>query len=386
LHRNLLSLALLAAFVGGCATQKPTPVPVTEVPAGSFITAWSAPTDLKTVSKFYFENNTLIAYDSKNTAVGFDTKGGLKFQAALADPEDIVGAPMVQADRMIVPTGSSLELFSLTGIHLKSLPLKQPVRSPGLAIDQTVYIGTDSEQGGRLAAIALDKPYNIYRWTALTRSIIRTRPALHDNVIFVATENGRVIAINTNRSMLWPQAPEMPDSIFHTDGQIVSALSADDSGVYVPSTDTKLYCLEPNTGRIRWTYYAGVPITHSAVPTSDTVYILIDGKGLIALDKKANATTRTPRWTYPDGQQLLSDDAKNAYILTNSGTIVALDKATGKVLFESQNTHLMFAATHVDPKDSTIFGVTKDRQMVAIKPVLRGGVVGSLAMAENGVW
>lgn len=381
MHRNLLSLALLAAFVGGCATHKPTPVPVTEVPAGSFVTAWSAPSDLKKVSKFYLENNTLVAFDPKNKVVGFDTKGALKFQTSVAEPEDVVGPPMVQADRIIFPTSATLEIFTTNGVHLKSLQLKQPLRSPGVAIDQTVYVGIDSETGGRLAAIALDRPYDIYRWTALTQSVIYTRPAVHDNVVFVATENGRVIAINANRSLLWPKAPEMPDSIFHTDGQILSALTADEGGIYVPSTDTKLYCLEPNTGRIRWTYYAGVPVTHSAVPTSDTVYVLIDGQGLVALDKKANGTTRNPRWTYADGKQLLSDDAKNAYVLTNSGTIVALDKATGKVRFESQNTHLAFAATHVDPKDATIFGVTKDWQVVAIKPVLRGGVVGSLALA-----
>lgn len=384
-YRNLMKLTLLAALVGavdlGCVSHPTAPVQVTDVPPGSFITAWQFPVGVKSVNKFFLEGNQIFAYDPKNRVASYDLKGGLKFNTQVAEPGDVVGPPMVQADRIIFPTNSTLELHAPNGVLVKSLPLEQPLRSPGVVVDQTVYIGADSDTGGRIAAIALDRKYNIYRWTVLT-GIVHTRPALHENVIFAATEDGRVLALNTDRSPLWPVGPEMPDGIFHTDGKIMAALKADEGGIYVPSTDTKLYCLDPNTGHVRWEYYTGAPVTTSPVPTADTVYIYLPGKGLVAIDKKTPGRARAAKWTYADGTQLLSDDAKYAYVLTTGGAIVALDKATGKEQFKTVNTKIAKGLTHVDPKDSTIFALTTDNMLVAIKPVLKTGVVGQLAIAN----
>jgi outer membrane protein assembly factor BamB len=43
--------------------------------------------------------------------------------------------------------------------------------------------------------------------------------------------------------------------VFVTSGRIVGDVKVDDSGVYVASTDSKLYALDRGTGKILWKYY-----------------------------------------------------------------------------------------------------------------------------------
>ena len=237
------------------------------------------------VDGFYLAGDLLFVYDKNNQVSAYDLDGGLKFRAIIGQPGDLIGQPIVQPDRILFPTTGTVELWTRNGVRTKTIIMPKPVRSPGVAVGNTMFFGADSEQGGRIAAVELDRTYNFERWTALLNGILSTKPALFDGVLYCPTQNGVVYAINQDRTPLWPAGPEMPDGLFHTDGKIIAAIKADDGGVFVPSTDTKLYCLNPINGRVRWTYYAGVPLTTSPVVTTDTVYQYVEGEGIVALPK-----------------------------------------------------------------------------------------------------
>lgn len=379
--RTRLTFTLLAAALCGCAT-KPTTAPrqpVGDIAPGSFQVAWTIDADVRDPQAFYFVENTLFVYEKGNMVSAYDVNGGLKFRTQVGERGDIVGVPMVQANRIVFPTSSALDLYTPTGIKTKTITLTQPLRSPGVIVGDSIYIGSDSDTGGRLASINLTRTYNIYNWTVLT-GIVNQKPALFDNVLYTATQDGRVYAINPDRTPLWGAGPEMPDGLFHADGKIIAAIKADEGGVYVPSTDTKLYCLAPNTGRVRWEYYAGSPLTVSPVATADTIYQMVDGTGLVALPKKTEDRLATAKWTFADGKQLLSDDSKYAYVLDRAGAVVALDKADGRVAFRTQRSDVNVAVTSLDSKNPVAFVLTKSGQLLCIKPVLKTGVVGELAM------
>ncbi len=383
LFATLLSTAAITLALGGCASKEKPHTEVGDIPPGSFVKSWEAEVDVKSITQIYLGDQTLLVYGKDNQIIAYDTKGGLKFRTKIGDRGDVVGAPAVQPDRILFPMGSTIEVVTQRGTHQPTITLPQAIRSPIVAVGQTVYAGTDSHTGARLSAIALDREHPRFRREVLTRSVIDTKPALHDNVVYAATGDGRVYAVNSDLTQLWPLAPEMPDGIFHTDGRIEAAIKADEGGVYVPCTDNKLYCLDLVTGKVRWQYIAGVPLTDSPIPTSDTVYINVRGKGMVALDKKAGVQFRQPRWSNDDARQLLADDAKYAYVLTNAGRILALDKATGKVAFQSERDDFVSGITHVDSKDSTIYVLTKSNDLMAIRPVLKTGVVGELVMLDT---
>lgn len=382
---TLILTLMAAALMGGCRSKEYVMREPEVVPPGSFIRNWTADTgfDSEDIKGFYFVNDMLFVYGPKNDIAAFDTAGGLKFRMRIGKPGDLVGVPMVQAERVIFPTSAAIEIVSREGIRRKTINLPQPLRSPPVAVDEMVYAGIDSEQGGRIGAISLDRPYGSpYIWTRIARGVVRTQPALFENVLYFANENGEVISITNDPTLLWPRNDEMPDSVFKTDGRIVAAIRVDESGVYVPSTDSKLYCLDPITGKIRWEYFAGTPLKQSPVPTADTVYIYVDGKGLVALDKKQPGRYPEARWSNPEALRLLADDAKLAYVLTESNHVAALDKKTGAQQFATERDDFAAAVAHINPKDSTLFVITSDGKLVSMRAVTRAGVVGSLVQVE----
>ena len=383
------ALLLAAPFLSGCATTPKKERKVAELPPGSFQVEWALDTHASDPQNLYYVGGLLFVYDKDNTVSCYDGLGGLKFRTRVGDPGDIVGTPVVQPNRIIFPTSGSLYLYTPTGVKTKQIDLNEPIRSPAVAQNEVLYVGSDSETGGRLAAVALDRSYNYYVWTRLT-GIVHTQPVLHDNVIFCATEDGRVYAVTIEGDRGWAIAPEIPDGIFHTDGNIVAPLKFDettpkveDQGVYVASTDTKLYCLNPTNGHVKWQYYAGVPLTNSPAITADLVYQRVEGQGLVALTKKTAERVIAPKWTFADGSQLLSTDAQNAYVLGNDGAVLALKKADGTVSFKTQDTKVLRAVTNLDPKNAAVYALTKDKQLVCLRPVLRAGVVGELALADG---
>lgn len=353
------------------------------VPPGSFVSNWSASVGFDKVNAFHFVDDMLFVYGPENMVAAFDTAGGLKFRMQIGLPGDRIAPPMVQPERVIFATGSVLEIVNRDGIRLKTIDLERPVRSPGVAVGDMVYVGVDSQTGGRIAAVSLAKPYGDPAvWTRMARGAVRTQPQLFENVIYFANENGEVISITNDPTLLWGRSDEMPDAIFKTDGKILSAIRVDLGGVYVPSTDTKLYALDPTTGKIRWEYYAGTPVVHSPVPTADTVYIYIDGTGLVAIDKKQTPRYPTPRWTAADARKVLADDAQYVYVLLDDGHIAALDKKTGEKKFQTDRDDFVASVAHINPNDRTIFAITSNMELISIQPVTRAGVVGRLVMSE----
>jgi outer membrane protein assembly factor BamB len=196
-----------------------------------------------------------------------------------------------------------------------------------------------------------------------------------------------VYAITIEGDRAWAKSPELDDGVFRTDGNVVAALQYDttaakveDQGLYVPSTDTKLYCLNPTNGHVKWQFYAGVPLTASPTVTADLVYQRVAGEGVAALPKKTGDRVVTPKWVYADGVQVVATDAKNAYVLNANGSVSALNKADGKVAFTTETREVQKAVVNPDAKNPTVFALTRDKRLVAYKPVLRAGVVGELAV------
>lgn len=384
LHRYALLFPLLGVLVAGC--RKPTFVehePALVSP-GTFIKTWSTVIDFKKINGAYLDQDLLTIYGPGNVVAGYDTAGGLQFRTQVAPEKDIIRAPIVQGDRVIFPASSSLRIVTRNGIVRNPIELPQPIRSGAVATGNTAFVGIDSEQGGRIASVALDRELNPINWTGLAGGVVNTRPALYENVVYSATEDGQVIALNSDRTLLWPRSPEgaMPNSIFKTDGKITAPLKVDEGGVYVPSHDGKLYALDPTTGRIRWEYIVGVAVKHSAQPSTDTVYIYIQGKGMVALDKKTPPRYQKERWINRDAVLVAADDAQYTYVLTRDGHIAALDKQTGVQAYATERNDFVHVMPHLASKDNTIYAITSDNQLMAITPVNRAGVVGRLVMAD----
>jgi outer membrane protein assembly factor BamB len=185
----------------------------------------------------------------------------------------------------------------------------------------------------------------------------------------------------------------VPGGTFITYGQIRADVKADEFGVYVASTDSKVYCVDRNNSKIKWQYFAGAALQDSPVVTKDRVYQAIPGRGVAAINKTEQKNNTQPQWQYnrealwvvENALQFLADDDKYAYLRGRDNTIIAVDRATGEVTFESTRSDFDVFGSN-DKSDGIIYASTSRGQVMAIKPVLRPGSVGEIVLETRRVY
>ena len=397
----MILLVAAAALAGGCGSnnigETPNPQPL---PNKSFAREWSA--ELRgggddPVTAVHVTDQFVFAYRQGGTSTVIDRASGRLLH--IDEPKD--GAqrmhpPVILKDRIVYPTTTYLEVFDLSGRYVPhatkpsdemdkpfSQALKFPIRSDVVGMGKLVFFGADFEGGGRVVAVDLMRPYVPDIWTLLTPGAsVSAAPALSKDTVFVAAENGTVAAVTIDsRAPLWT----LPNGVFGTYGGVTGNLALDASGLYVASNDTKLYCLLPTSGKVKWQYFAGAALRDGPVLTKDLVYQMVPNAGLAAIDKSEAISSqsptynRQPRWIAIDATQFLSEDDRYAYVRTGDNHIVAVDKKTGQRAFTSQRNDL--AACGVNTKgDGIIYAATTNGRVMAVKPVLQPGLVGELVM------
>jgi outer membrane protein assembly factor BamB len=205
-------------------------------------------------------------------------------------------------------------------------------------------------------------------------------PALFEDNLFIGGGDGNVYAVAAaNREAVW----SLKDGAFKTQGPIQADLAVDANGVYVASTDSRLYCLNRATGRLRWQFYASTALTDGPVVTKAFLYQPIPGQGIAAIPNGEGAYNRKPSWVALGMTQYLAEDDKLVYLRRGAdNVIVAVDKQSGEQRFESNRRDLVAFAIN-RKADGTIFAASKTNRVLAIKPVLRPGVVGELVWNDT---
>jgi len=384
---HLASFCLIGLSLVGCATQPAQPtLPVAQtsspavvaLPAEGFVRDWvtNLPLDGSTLIEIHLRDDAVFAYDAKHNAYLIDrTSGQLISIAPVTGANNALRPPVVLGDRIIYPTTSTLEVFNRQGRRLRSIDLGFAIRSDATgASTNTVYVGSDYGNGGRLSAIDLDKDFGFLKWELTTFGGVSGKPIVVQNVTYVGGEDGRVYAVNPDRGATWT----LDRGAFETNGPIYADMAGDDYGIYVASFDGKLYCLDRLSGKIKWMWYSSSPLKHTPYATTNTVYQQTDKDGLVAIDKTSGEYVRKARWTAPDVKQFLAEDEKRTYVLKNDNSIAALDKATGEELFV--NTRNDFVAFAPNNKTAVLYAATASGQVLAVKPILRPGLTGELVM------
>lgn len=402
----LATAGLLALASGGCTSTPEEPNTPGPLPVHSFARDWGATIELKKdkIRTLYLEDELLFVTTEGNTVHVMNADSGQLLHIDPVMPGGVpIRRPLVLPETIVYPTNATLEIFDRkTGRKARSIDLERATRSAAVGDGTHIYIGLDYPGSGRLAAIDLTRRFSHIAWELMTFGGVSATPALFQNVIFIASEDGRVYAVTEERQGVWL----LENSAFRTGGKIVADLRADDYALYVASTDGKLYALERATGKIKWQYYAGTPLLQPPVILGNTVYQYVLGTGLVAIDKTEGKYNREPKWVNKDAVAFLSQDDKYVYVRgvaappvgasaadgedeaseedsDPSLRIVALDKQTGKAVFASRRDDLTIFATNT--KDSTIYAAAADGRVLAVRPVLKPGAIGQIVLVTEEV-
>lgn len=397
MSKQLLVLMLTAVSVIGCA-QKPVQVGKTEpLTAQTFTRHWttslSAQADSPVTAVHVLDQYVFVYRGDGTSSVMDRASGRLLHIDTLKGGTVRIRKPVIMKDRLIYPTTTYLEVFDLSGRYVPypvrpsddtSKPFSQElsygVHSDAVASSKYIFFGADFRSSGRLVEIDPTRPYVPQIWTMMTPgSSISSAPAVTKDTVFVASDSGRVSAVQIeNREPMWNA---LSNATFSAYAGVSANLVVDEGGLYVASKDTKLYCLDPRSGKMRWQYLAGQALHDTPVPTKDLVFQIVPETGLAAIEKAGpdakNIANRNPRWVAADAVQFLAADDKYVYAASADHHIVALSRATGERKFVSRRNDFTFFATNTTP-DGMIYAADSAFRVYAIKPVLQSGSVGEV--------
>ncbi len=383
-HLVCLWIALAASLTlgTGCTSHRGGGGPgskIAPLPANSFAQQWF--NDLKlskdTVTKLYLRDDTLFAYTNGDQVFAVGSQGGdLRY---LAHPQVSGGKlrpPLVLGNYVVYPSGSTLEIFNKVGRPVKTIDFDKSTRSGAVGLGFTIYLGLDHFGGtGVIASVDINRPYHFVNWELLTGAAVSPTPAIFEKVIYGGSEDGKLYAVSDDRKPIW----SLPGgtNTFNTLGQFVSDIKADDYGVYAANTNSKLFCIDRLSGKEKWVYYSGEPLRNSPVIFPTMVYQLVPTVGIVAIDKASGQFNRLPKWIAKDAKQVLSEDANLTYLRGKDDNIIAVDKKTGQTMFTSKTKWDVFATNYTD---ATIYAATKGGDVIAIRPILKEGEVGTIVL------
>lgn len=394
----LLVAAAILLCAAGCRTEAPPPKPSGPLPVNSFMRHWRTNLELKNdpIRSIHVRDNSIFAYTRSGQVASLKREGGgLEFINRIAGGNTTLHPPVVLQEFVSFPTATTVESYTHDGRFVRSSKLDFAVRSPAAGFGTNLFMGGDFPRGGaRVAKVDVTQEYVPLVWSMMGLTAgkhgFSAAPAVVGDAVYIGGTDGNVYAVAaTNRESIWPTE----DAVFKTSGPIVADVAADMNGVFVASTDSVLYALNPNNGHRLWQYFTGVPLRDAPVITPDRVYIRVEGQGLAGLSRELPVNeqvpslkyNRQPLWIAPDAVQFLAQDDKYAYVRGRSNHIIALDKTTGEEIFRSKRRDLAVFGSNTKP-DGTIFAATRDGRVMAIRPVLRPGVIGEQVQNDQPAW
>jgi outer membrane protein assembly factor BamB len=383
--RNLmvgLNALVIGVVVVGCG--KPPAAdpsnPVSTLDARSFAAQWKQDLQIgnnNRVSAVHLRQDSVYIYTARNQVYVLSRGGGtLQHIDVVNAPGTQLFPPVVVGERTVYPTIAGLQIYGKTGRLERSIELEFAIRTRAVGEGDRIYLCGEYPNGStRLVAIDLSQEYQPVLWSVLMRGGTATAaPAYYDEVVYAGNQAGRVYAVTEDRNAIWP----LDEGVFLTHGKILADVQVDANGVYFASTDTKLYCVDRTSGKVRWQYFSRGVLTESPAVTRRSVYQFVPGQGLVSIDKGEGKFNRDARWVAKDATLLLAEDDKYAYVRSKDNRIVALDLKTGQEAFRSARNDFDHFATNT--ADNIIFAATNGGDVYAIRPVLTGGEAGEMVM------
>ncbi len=145
--------------------------------------------------------------------------------------------------------------------------------------------------------------------------------------IYACTSNGYVMALRDSNGM--------PAWRLQTQGAVESGLCISKNLAYFGSSDYKLYCLDRLSGEKKWELPTGSEVTARPLadpdPRNELVVCISDGQGLLGVETKKGRKL----WQNRDVKSILGIGEKAVYAMNRKGRLLAIDKKTGKTLWQS---------------------------------------------------
>jgi outer membrane protein assembly factor BamB len=256
--------------------------------------------------------------------------GRLQWQYRM--PFGIASAPVAD-ERQIYLSGinSQVAAFDLPSPGEIGLsPAEMAARDTAIRTEDTSSSGYEKERD----RLSLREVHPDVMWRFDSSLHLDYTPTMTRDSLFYATPSGHLFLLG--KYPLTDQAAEVYR--FQLDNRLTIPPAIHDEMAYVATPDQNLYAIGIPGGKTRWRYSAGNAISRTPFTTEADVYITVERKGLVRLDRETGQAT----WKLPYGRttteaaaevdRVIAVNNKFVYGADSSGRLRVLDRATGKQL------------------------------------------------------
>jgi len=211
--------------------------------------------------------------------------------------------------------GNSTSFAPVTNGTLWNQTIGSPPSDDLIASSPAIINGKVIVGSANGSLYALDSSNGSVIWSQSVGQPIYSSPAVVDNMIFIALQNGTISGWLVNGTFLWSN---------RTGGPIYSSPAVSGNRVYVGSMDSSLYAFDKFTGNQLWSVYLGGSIDSSPAVAFGRVFVGSWNESVYAI----NETDRYV-WSYRIGAQIRASpcvaDGK-VFIGAVNGKLYALDR------------------------------------------------------------
>lgn len=225
--------------------------------------------------------------------------------------------PCHAGDDVVFITPTRIRMFEkYAGDAVQEIELQFPTAGGAVTDGELLYLGSVNQ---RFYGFSLSTALEV--WKAGSHGPISSTPVLHDQYLFVASQDHAVYAcVAKNKRFHWQRS---------TNGPITADLVADENGIYVASRDQSLYLLDFESGRVRWRQRFSGPLYEPPVLTPELAYQYCPDDGVVAVVVDPLKDDPRLRWKIQRGRSLLTIDTKRAYVLTRDDSIQVMSIGDG---------------------------------------------------------
>ena len=221
-----------------------------------------------------------------------------------------------------------------TGVKNWEYSFPQTIYASPLVYNDMVYIGTTNALG------TFGNCDTLYKFNAKTGALmnkivinnaltftIMATPIAADSILYVATSNDTIYAIDTGRfSIKWS---------YGADGPLQSSPTIYNGHVYFASTAGTVYCVDKTLGTLIWTYSTGGGKSFTSSPSISDPYLYIgcsDSSMYCIYINNPGTTSAALKWTFKTNGPITSSPANingRCIFGSNDFNVYCVDSMTG---------------------------------------------------------
>ncbi len=278
------------------------------------------------------DEQNLYVQSSSGILTTFNGESGRQMWSGLVGAPDQRGYAATSNDeQLLVSAGMQVYSFNKdTGELIWQLRSpKHPSTSPSVNEDQIAIGATD----GSVFSFDINKVRELHeermlpRWSHMARqwrfkspTHVVSPPIFSGTTLVFASQRGIVYGMSSQDKKLKFQ--------FETDAKIHTPLGSSREYILVTDDDSRMYCLNKETGRIRWTFSSGAPMKKKPMVIGQQVFVAPTREGLFSLSLVSGRVM----WNYLKASEFLAASETRVYATDISGHLVILDRESGRLI------------------------------------------------------